>query len=191
MRGWAVLAAAMLCSCGSSARLETAAAPATDETVFVIGVAPDAVLLGFGQGAVRDGAFQRDLASNFSFRGKPQAGYIVARVKSGPPLGLVMLDWPARAVMVNALFWACGGRQTLVFDTPPDRVVYLGHIELEGSAKRITWRDGFERARGYVDENYPALRGRLSPHAVSILPTSTGCMPIQMPSHPLTFERGS
>ena len=41
MRILALLAAGLLCGCGSSARLESTATPAAGETVFVLGVAPD------------------------------------------------------------------------------------------------------------------------------------------------------
>jgi hypothetical protein len=182
-----VLAAA-LCGCGSVGRSD--GVPAADQTVFVIGMSPE-VRLVFAPGQVKDGAFLRGPLSVAVFNGKPENGYIVGRAKAGELLGLVTLNWPDR--MINApAFTACGGKATLVFDTPKDSVVYLGDLEYDSKTNAITYRADMRRAREFVDAHFPALKGRLAPHGFKVLPTADGCMPFQMmrPA-PLTFKRAN
>lgn len=180
--------AAALGGCGSVGRSDSA--PTADQTVFVIGMSPE-VRLVFAPGRVKDGGFHRGAMSVAAFNGKPENGYIVGRAKAGEPLGLVTLHWPDR--MINApAFTACGGKPTLVFDTPKDSVLYLGDLEYDPKTNGITYRADMRRAQDFIDTHYPALKGRLAPHGFKVLPTSDNCLAFQMirPA-PLTFSRAN
>src|SRR5688572_2649342 len=192
MRAIALLGAvAVLCGCESIGRLDSSTAPPANHTVFVIGMKPEAAKLGFAPGRIKDGAFQRDPIAIVAFAGKPENGYIVGRAKSGDMLALETLTWlpSAGSVLAAPSFWACGGRETLVFDTPKDAVLYLGDLEYDHDKRHFTYRSDIEQAREFIDKHHPALKGRLVPHGFKVYPAATGCLPLHHRSAPVSFSR--
>jgi hypothetical protein len=185
-------AVALLCGCESLGRLESSAAPTADYTIFVIGLKPEAVKLMFSPGRIQNGAFRQDPMAIAAFNGKPENGYIVGRTKAGDPLALMMADWlpSGRTMSLHPSFWACGGKETLVFDTPKNTVLYLGELEYDHKSRHFTYRSDIERAREYVDKHHPALKGRLAPHGFKLYRTAHGCLPVQtVRPEPVTFSR--
>lgn len=183
MRFLTLLAAAgLLCGCQSIGRLESNAAPAADQANFVIGMKPEAAKLGFAPGRVKDGAFHRDPIAIVAFAGKPENGYIVGRAKPGDTLALETLTWlpGAGSVLAAPSFWACGGRETLVFEAPKEGVIYLGDLEYDHDKRHFTYRSDIQRAREFIDQHHAALKGRLVPHGFKIYTAGSGCTPVQM-----------
>jgi len=112
-------------------------------------------------------------AAYIQWRGKPQNGYIVGG--SDPSISV--------ALMEENLTSLCGGGSTIVFEAPNSpKVIYLTDIknlELESVGNSsshnnivaIELEENFEKAKAYIDNNFPNLAGKLEHWPYKLVPT--------------------
>jgi hypothetical protein len=180
-----LIAAAVGCTagCASKGQVATTAAAVeavgADETVFVIGVAPARTRLAVSPGTVKDGKFHQD-ASAAAFQGNPERGFIVAKTTAaGKALAITGVHWvgPGELKLARPAFVACGGAVTMVFEAPTGKVVYLGDLEFDYADKKLSVKhmNDLAFARRFVEQNYPALKGRLEAQKFKVLPAAAEC----------------
>ncbi len=168
--------------CTSTGQVDTTAAAVeavgADETVFVIGVAPARARLAVSPGTVKDGKFHQD-ASAAGFQGNPERGFIVAKTPAGKALAITGVHWvgPGELKLARPAFVACGGAVTMVFEAPTGKVVYLGDLEFDYAEKKLSVKhqNDLAFARRFVEQNYPALKGRLEAQKFKVLPAAAEC----------------
>jgi hypothetical protein len=93
-------------------------------------------------------------------------GFVVVEADAGDSLTITNVRLLEGSVFMPKQYFACGDYQPRVFeDIPGGKVLYLGHLELDGNAneQRTSWADDIETARQYVDAHFPKLAGKLEP----------------------------
>lgn len=181
----------LLASCTSMGKLESAApAPAADETVFVIGIAPETARISVFPGEVSDRVFRQSMWRSAVVMGNPDNGFIVGKAKAGDVLAITNVRVVDKDSLAGTDYVPCGGARTLVFTVPAGKVVYLGHIryELVQNRLRIKTEYRFEDAQTYINATYANLRDRLERQDIDFdfLPTTASCrqtvtIPIYIP----------
>ena len=115
------------------------------------------------------------------WRGKPQNGYIVGGSNTG-----------ISTALLEATGTLCGGGKTIAFDAPDSpKVIYLADIKELTLSKvnqttyqnitHMELENNFEKARSYIDENYPNLKGKLEPWPYKLVPTEACEINIHIP----------
>ena len=188
-----LLALAAACaSCTTATRVDKAATIAEDESIFVVGSAPENFRIWF----MRADLIQKDEATTVKqdavgiplLVANPENGFLVGRVRGGYNIAVTGV----RAVSANQTFGpgftACGGTKTMVFTAPAGKVVYIGHAEFSMRGKQLFARysNDFQAARSHIDANYPNLRGKLEQHGHQLIQTAACPTPqtliIQLPA---------
>ena len=150
------------------------------DSVVVLGLAPANHRLQLFAGDVKNGIWHEHLLGIASFYGAADRGYVVAKVGSNVslavPLIVVVTD---STKILGRNYTPCGKTRTVVFRVAPGKVVYLSDFEFEevGTELRLKYAGDLVKARGFIDANYPALKGRLEQGDFELMPTSFACGP--------------
>jgi hypothetical protein len=177
-RAVALLALIGACaSCATLTRVPKDADMPTDDSIFVIGSAPEnyRVWVYPAQFVEKDGTatVRYDVPGVPALVANPEGGFLVGRVRGGSLLAI----GGVRIVKPNETFGpgysACGGNATMVFTAPKGQVAYIGHVQLSARDKGVFARYGedFAAARKHVDANYPNLRGKLVRQSYKLVTT--------------------
>ena len=150
------------------------------ESVLVLGLAPSKHRVGVYQGVINgDGVWHGTALPPPTFMGAAKEGYVLAKASSGSTyaLNFVTVLQAEGQVLGGRLYMMCGKNKTLVFSVPPGKVVYLTDLNfVEGNDElRFTYTNDFQRAQAYVDQNFPALKGRLEMGVFDFKPTDLAC----------------
>lgn len=173
-------------------RVEKDAKVSDDESIFVVGSAPESFRIWFMRADIveKDGAstVKPDAIGIPLLVANPENGFLVGRVRGGNTIAITGV----RAVSANETFGpgftACGGTKTMVFTAPAGKVVYVGHAALSMRGKQLyaSYSNNFEAARQHIDGNYPNLRGKLQQHGHQLIETAPCPTPqtliIQLPA---------
>lgn len=166
-------------ACSSLGQLDASTSgPAEDESIFVIGVAPENYRIFVFPGSVKDGRFSQSLIRPATVYGSARQGFVVGKAQAGDVLAITQI----RAVsdsssILGADFKPCGDAKTMVFEAPKSKLLYLGSIEykFEGNYLIAQYRDEIERAQRHIESNFPHLKGKLEPLEYKLLPSSGAC----------------
>lgn len=169
-----LLLALALPACTSINRLPpTEAIDATSDAIVMLGVRPDHYRIQIFPGSVEEGVWLEDLMGYADFYGAADDGYVVARVESDTALAIHRLDdtRPPSGKRTEAAF-ACSGTRVVVFTIPKGKVLYLSDFEFGPPGERFKFRETADLARAmqWLDQKYPALRGRLEQGTFEVLP---------------------
>ena len=174
-----LLALAATCaSCTRATRVEKEATVSDNESIFVVGSAPENFRIWFMRADIieKDGAttVKQDAVGIPLLVANPENGFLVGRVRGGYTIAITGV----RAVSANETFGpgftACGGNKTMVFTAPAGKVVYIGHAEFSTKGKQLfaIYSSNFEAARKHIDGTYPNLRGKVEQHGHQLIPTA-------------------
>ena len=174
---WLALAAACA-SCTMTTRVDKNASVAEDESIFVVGSAPENFRIWFMRADVieKDGTatVKPDVVGIPLLVANPENGFLVGRVRGGYTIAITGV----RIVRANETFGpggtACGGNRTMVFTAPAGKVVYVGNAEFGMQGKQVfaSYSTDFAAARKHLDANYPNLRGKLEQHGHQLIATA-------------------
>ena len=187
------LVAIVMCGgCTSMGRLDTKSqAPDKNQSIFVVGVSPENHRIGIFGGTEKDGAFKQNWLPAV-FYGGAQGGYIVGKSSGGKTLAITAVQVTAsEKSLIGTDFTACDGAETVVFQAPPGKVIYLGSVDYRVSGDKLEiryWND-LEGARRYLSGAYPGLADRVEQGSYELLPTDLTCaqnttiyVPVYIPS---------
>ena len=170
---------ALLTACTSFGQLDAnAPAPSDSESVFVLGVSPDNYRVSIFPGSVSDGSFSSSLIRTAVVYGAAKQGFVVGKASAGDVLAITNVRVVSdSSSILGANFKPCGGAKTMVFEVPKGKVVYLGSVEykFEGKQLLVQYRNDIEGARRHIDQNFPALKGKLETVDFKLLPKSGSC----------------
>jgi hypothetical protein len=178
---WLVCSMAMfLCAgCGSMGRLDgKIKAPNNNESMFVLGLAPDNYRVMIEPGSNKDGTFDRSAWYSAAFYGGPEKGYVVGKTKAGWTLAVTMVRETANATAIAGEdFRPCQGAKTVVFQAPAGKVVYLGNLvySLRGENLEANYGNDLDGARRFLKSAYPALADHVEQGSYQLLPTTLSC----------------
>jgi hypothetical protein len=167
--------AALCLSCASTPRPRVDAAPASDATYFVIGLAPNTVRFDLSSGTIRDGVFNAGILWVAHWYGPSDDGYLVIKADRGETLGIVEMQvMNSPTSLFGPVFVPCA--RTLVFEAPAGKVVYLTHMTIRagGSGFAPTLHQDIDGARAYMQARYPALAPHLEQGRVQTMPVRGG-----------------
>ena len=177
---WLALgAAALLSACGTRGELDPAtAAPSDSESVIVVGISPDYFRASFFPGSIEGGKFSGSTIRSVALYGSTVDGYLIGKVKAGETIGITQLWYQGSTVFSYATFSSCE-KKTMVLQIPKGKVLYAGSLDIRQVGQGINWdyEQDLERARRYVDEKYPSLKGRLELLEPQWLTSSRSCTP--------------
>lgn len=182
MNRLAVLGLGVLAGCTSSFMFgriaPEASPPSAEESVVVLGVAPQGYAVNIFPGKVEGGVFRVSGFSGAVISGPPKDGYVVARAMAGQALALTKSTRLAQqGEVLSHTFGACDGTQAMAFTVPRGKVIYLTDIEYTVGSGRLDayYRPDLARARQYLDKAYPKLAGRLEQGDYRFIPTNEPC----------------
>lgn len=168
-----------LSSCTSMGTLDSNVAPPDDShTLFVIGVQPQNVRVMIFRGDVADGKFTKSGIAAATFFGAPQNGFILGETHAGSTLAVVFVSMPSGPNDISApLFAPCGEAKTIVFNSPPGKVVYVGSATYRpnGNGFLPDYHNDLGAAQKFISENYPRLAGSLESSPYDLMPTTMRC----------------
>lgn len=152
--------------------------PSAEESVFVLGVAPENYAVTLSPGKMENGVFKAG-APLAALSRSPRDGYIVAKVASGQALALTRTTRLAEGGSpASAPFGACDGTRTLVFSAPRGKVVYLadvGYQSMPGGGVDVRFDRNLDKARQYLAANYPELAKLVAQGEYTFTPTNATC----------------
>lgn len=150
-----------------------------NETVFVMGVNSDRYRLLMWPGDVEGDIFIiEDTWKNAAHHDTAKDGYIVGVTGSNDHVGfksVSLLSKDKERVIFQQKF--CQGSKMPVFTIPDSNVVYVGDMNLsfeEGHIK-YTMTSDYQKAKEFIDANYPNLKGKLIKTEVKMLFSSEPC----------------
>ncbi len=173
-------AALLLSGCGTMAIVDkSSGAPGADESVLVFRVNPDKYKLLFFPGKVDQGQFRQDPFLGAVINSVATDGYLVARVKAGQTVGLMIaVDTQPDNFFTNSAVNFCGGTLIPVIEVPRAKVVYVTDI-LIARAERglsLTYTSQLESAAAHIQSNYPNLGKDIQALPMQVIPT-VSCNP--------------
>ncbi len=171
-----LLSALTLTACTSINRLESTDTIEPDlDAIVVLGVSPAHYRIQIFPGTVKDGVWRERALGYADFYGAAEDGYVIARVESDAALAIARLDdTRPPSGKRNEAFFACAGMRVVVFRVPKGKVVYLSDFEFGPPGKRFNFSEtpDLARATRWLDQKYPALRGRLEQGSFEVLPVA-------------------
>lgn len=172
---------ALLNGCTSMGLLDgTTLAPTDNESIFIMGVAPDNYRVSLFPGSIKNGVFHQNIIRPAAVYAAAKDGYVVGKSSAGDVLAVtnVRVVKDSNSVFLGANFHPCGENKTMVFEVPRGKVIYLGDVEYTFAGQKIEVHYGqnMEAAQAYLDKNFPALRGKLEYLPVDLLPSRTPCI---------------
>jgi hypothetical protein len=177
-----VLLSALLNGCSAIGDIQPSdAAPGAEHAVFVMGVEPPGVMVGVMPGEIEKDFRFRPSAWGGGSMMMTERGYVVLRMPADRDVGINIVHVkrsPDAALGVN--YEPCGEARTPVIRTGPGKVLYAGHVSYRvvGNGRlEVNYRERFELAQSYIDEHFPALKGKLEKAKVEMLGTTTSCGP--------------
>lgn len=176
-----LLAALGLACCASPVAIDPQSAIRSDEDAyFIMGVAPDNIIVWIGSGAVEDGRFRPDLATKFlppalldsTTHGLPDHGYVVAKATAGTTLAITGIQYGGDTFPSHR-YDACA---TMVFTAEPGKVVYAGDVEFAFQSGHFGARPSknIAAAKAFLTEHYPQLADKLEEGSARLMRTA-GC----------------
>jgi hypothetical protein len=175
-----LVSALTLTACTSINRLESTDTIEPDlDAIVVLGVSPAHYRIQIFPGTVKDGVWRERAFGYADFYGAAVDGYVIARVENDAALAIARLDdtRPPPGER-KAPYYPCGDTPVIVFSIPKGKAVYLSDFEFGPPGKRFKFSETADLARAtrWLDEKYPALRGRLEQGTFEALPTpGLGC----------------
>jgi len=109
--------------------------------------------------------------------GQSEGDFIVVKVKGGAEYGIQSASLMIGHSMFGRRFKPC--RQTLMFEVPSEKVVYVTNVEYLGNGNgllSVQYHQRLDDARDYLAAHYPLLAGKLEQGAIREAPFwGTGC----------------
>jgi hypothetical protein len=179
MRWLSIVAAAVLLSaCTSIHRLSsTQSFDPNTESVVVLGLQPDNHRIQIFPGTVQGDQWHEKLGIA-TFFGSAERGYVLAKAPNDTALAVSMIRVVAdEKQILGTKYTPCGNSRTVVFQVPRGKVIYLAdfYYQQAGDRLQLEYAADLARARRYVDDNFPALRGRLEQGQFSLMQTAFKC----------------
>ena len=182
MRWLLVIAAAVgFTACTSIHRLSsTQSFDPNTESVVVFGLQPENHRIQVFAGTIQGDRWHENLLGVATFFGAAEQGYVLTKAPTNTALAMslisVVKDEKQR---LGKNYSPCGDSRTAVFEVPRGKVIYLSDFSYqdEGNQLKLEYSPDFERARRYVDANFPALRGRLEQGQFTLMQTAFPCSP--------------
>ena len=155
----------LLVGCASLGQLDgNVRAPSENESIFVMGLAPDNYRVSMFPGAVEDQQFHQNPLRTAALYASAKDGYVVGKAVAGDVLGLANIKTVRDSeALLGANYKACGDARTMVFTVPKGKVIYLGDLGFfyRNGGLSIRYYQDLAAAQAYVDKNFPALKGKL------------------------------
>lgn len=170
--------AMFLSGCTSVGRVKPDEDINPEESVYILGVAPDNYRISIFPGEVRDGKYHQNIYRVASVYGAAEDGYVIGKAASKETVAIgyirVVKD---KDSLLGTDFKPCKGAQTMVFEIPAGKVLYLGDVKyrIDGDKLFVDYSKDFEAAKKYIDSRYPKLRGRLEPWKYELMQTTIPC----------------
>ncbi|GAA5445178.1 hypothetical protein Misp06_03375 [Microbulbifer sp. NBRC 101763] len=101
----------------------------------------------------------------------PEGGYIVAKLSPRSD----GINYGVGGVLPEGiggqLYMPCGGKETMTFEAPAGKVVYVGSLEFVGSngSKSFKVTNDFDDAKKYLEQEYPSFSKHLEYSEPAIL----------------------
>ena len=158
-----ILAAAFLTSCaptpmpGADASVQSAS-----DSYVVIGVVPDTVRFDIFEGSVRNGEFVSGFKWTDHWYGPVEDGFIVIKCRGGSKSAIESVAFmQSKTGIFGATFVPTGN--TLVFDAPPGKVVYIASVSYHASGSGVAphFASDIEGARTFMKKHFPLMADKL------------------------------
>lgn len=169
------------CTSGGGRLEKSDTAITADESVFILGVSPVGYGVEIAPGSIKDhdGRFYRHPFSSAVFVGAPEGGFVVARVRAGDVLAVTNVMAVNDRNMVTRRFQACAGIRSILFNAPSSggKVLYLGDVDFQMSGDKLSpkYTSNVDAAKRYMDNNYPAFKGRVEQWSYKVHPVGDLC----------------
>jgi hypothetical protein len=157
--------------------------PGPDESLLIMGV-NQPYMITLGHGSIENGEFRISTTRPPALKGEPVGGYMTGRAKAGSILALTTVS-SARpnSIMMDTTYNACQVPAIMLLTVPAGKVIYLGSVEFAGSKGRpgvaMRYENRLAQAQQYVDDAFPALRGKLEYIAPDFLARARSCEFVQ------------
>jgi hypothetical protein len=150
---------------------QTAAAPNSGQTYFIMGVRPSNLEVMFFEGEIKNGIFDGYAPQSAKFRGAPTDGYIVGSVKAGGTYAITEL------LLDDGRYTCDRNVRVLAFTAPAGKVIYLTHANYKtfGSGIGVDYRSDIEGARAFLATHYPQLADRLQAGQIRFVTSDLVC----------------
>jgi hypothetical protein len=157
---------------------KTATLNSNDESIFIIGVAPESYRILIFPGEVIDGKFKQNQWRGATVYGAADKGFLVGKAAAGETLAILIVQAAEKkGALTTNNFKACSAKKTITFKIPSGKVIYLGNLayQLDGDLLRVHYHQDLASAQKYMDDNYPSVHGKVEQSDFDILPTIASC----------------
>ena len=152
---------------------------AEHDSVFILGLAPSKHRILIFMGSMKNGVWQQNPWATATFMGTAKDGYVLATASPGHPYAItsIVVLKDEGDLRGDAAYLPCGEAETLVFSVPRGKVLYLTDLNFvkDGDHLRLTYSTDLQRAQTYIDQNYPALKGRTEAGSFEFSKTDAMC----------------
>ena len=167
---------------------KTATLNSNDESIFIIGVAPENFHILVFSGEIINGVFVVNRWRNARLWGAADKGFMVGKASAGETLAITKVHATEKGALMGNVFKACNGAKTMTFQVPGGKAIYLGHVayEFAGNTLRVDYHKDLASAQKYMDDNYPGFQGKVEQWEYDLNPTTEPCLttlyiPIYLP----------
>ena len=151
----------------------------SNESIILVGVAPDNFRITLGPGQVNSrGNFSDGLSLTGYIGAYPDDGYVIGRSEGEKTYGVTAVArGEENGAEARRTYSVCGGRETVVFDVSPGEMLYIGDFEyaVADNRMRFKFERDFEAASAYFDTAFPQYAGRLKAADISMHPVVLNC----------------
>lgn len=172
-----VIAAAMLCACGTPVRKDGATVGPND-AYFVLGIAPENIKIQVFPGSMNaDGRFQQSALGNAVLNARADQGYAVGKAKPGTTLAITRVYTTESVFNPGLGFVPCQEAQTVVFTPEKGKVVYVTDLDYRQNGDRLEIAHGrnLDGASKYLAANYPQLAALVEQGEFQLAKTTVPC----------------
>jgi hypothetical protein len=149
-----------------------------NKSIFVVGISPSNIAVIVRPGKIENSEFIHNGGPPATLVGNPSGGYIVGQASADSSHALVYFDIQEKGDMVTGELVICKGNKSIAFTAPSKgSVIYLGDLEFKIIGKTFSYNyvKNFEKAKEYIDTNFPNLKGLIKDFSKGLTPINTQC----------------
>lgn len=154
---------------GCTANLAKDVVMTAGDTVVVIGV-NNISHVEMGKGTKANQEFKPTRGTLVPLLANPENGYIIKKLTAISDESRYGIS-EVNVFVPNHYYGICNWKQTLAFEGPSGKVIYIGDLNAVVDEGVLSFKitNNIEKARAFINSNYPYLNGRLEYKAPELL----------------------
>jgi hypothetical protein len=167
----------ILSGCVSSSLDSSYSLQGKGESVIVIGFNQPHLKITVAKGRATGDKFMRNQTGIATYYGSGENGYVVFRAKPNQLLALTSVRY-SKKPMLSPNVWPCGDNETISFEVPENKVLYLADLEINDPSDAfgvVSINSYFEGAKKHLNSSYPNLASKLELGTYKMIKSAESC----------------